>query len=53
VRNGAVEIFTRSGEKGEGTIGSREQKKWVKVYDDYRIEESKRWKLIRYHFVKV
>jgi len=48
-----VEIFTGSGEKGEGTIGSREQKKWVKEYDDYRIEKSPRWKLVSYHFVKI
>lgn len=33
--------------------GSREQTKWVKMYDDYRIENSKRWRLIRYHFVKI
>jgi hypothetical protein len=38
----SVEIFTGRGPKGEGVIGSREQKKWVKEYDDYRIEESKR-----------
>eukprot|EP00238_Polyblepharides_amylifera_P006710 CAMPEP_0196594144 /NCGR_PEP_ID=MMETSP1081-20130531/77463_1 /TAXON_ID=36882 /ORGANISM="Pyramimonas amylifera, Strain CCMP720" /LENGTH=207 /DNA_ID=CAMNT_0041918321 /DNA_START=120 /DNA_END=740 /DNA_ORIENTATION=+ len=38
-----VEIFTGSGINGEGVIGSREQKKWVKEYEDYRIENSKRW----------
>mmetsp|Transcript_4704 Transcript_4704/g.6338 ORF Transcript_4704/g.6338 Transcript_4704/m.6338 type:complete len:142 (-) Transcript_4704:20-445(-) len=48
-----VEIFTGSGINGEGVIGSREQKKWVKEYEDYRIENSKRWKLIRYHFCKI
>ena len=36
-----------------GYAGSREQKKWVKEYDDYRIEKSPRWKLLGYHFVKV
>jgi hypothetical protein len=49
----AVEIFTGRGPNGEGVIGSREQKKWVKEYDDYRIETSKRWKLLRYHFVSL
>mmetsp|Transcript_11970 Transcript_11970/g.14247 ORF Transcript_11970/g.14247 Transcript_11970/m.14247 type:complete len:285 (+) Transcript_11970:1069-1923(+) len=45
-----VEIY--AGE-GEAVIGSRERFKWVKEYDSFRIENSKRWKLIRYHFCKI
>ena len=44
-----VEIFAG----GEGTVGSRERYKWVKEYDDYRIETSKYWKLGEYHFCKI
>eukprot|EP00959_Pyramimonas_sp_CCMP1952_P202619 4237204-Pyramimonas_sp.AAC.1 len=48
-----MQAWRAAANKVKGGEGSREQKKWVKEYDDYRIEKSPRWRLVAYHYVKV
>lgn len=54
-----VEIFT-GGSTGEATIGSLCWKCWrsggkdgVQEFSSYRMEETEKWRLVRYHFASI